>query len=233
LDFTGERWIPGQVDQRIEDDHQRRYQFALRFSRGRRVLDIACGTGAGAYLLATDGAAASVDGVDISADTIAHAREHYQHPCLRFEVSDITTYRPVECFDLITCFETIEHVSDELLVLHNLRSWLRPGGLLLVSSPNRPITSPGADAITDPPLNRFHVREFTPRELRQRVEAVGFTDVRAFGQRLRWRTPSGFLDGLLNRILGSVGADPDRDSTPEVRPYWFRTPRYFVLMARA
>jgi SAM-dependent methyltransferase len=233
MDFTGERWIPGQVDRRIEDDHLRRYQFALRYSRGQRVLDIACGVGAGAHLLTTEGAATSVDGVDISSEAIAYAREHYKYPGLRFDVGDIATYRPARPFDRITCFETIEHVPDDLLVLRNLKSWLRPGGLLLISSPNRPITSPGTDAITDAPLNKFHVREFTPRELRQRVEAVGFTDVRTFGQRLRWRAPSGFAEGLLDRVRCAVGGNPDRDSTPEVRPYWLRTPRYFVLVARA
>src|SRR5579883_2806558 len=136
MNFTGERWIPGQVDRRIEDDHSQRYQFALRYSPGRRVLDIACGVGAGTHLLATRGGAAATAGVDISPDAIAHARQHYTAPGLRYEVGDIEKYTPAEAFDLITCFETIEHVPDDRLTLRNLWSWLKPGGVLLISSPN-------------------------------------------------------------------------------------------------
>src|SRR5258708_99501 len=115
MNFTGERWIPGQVDQRIEDDHLERYLFATRYSAGLRVLDIACGAGAGAHVLASRGGAASVDGVDISPEAISHAREHYHSPRITFQVGDIALYSPEQPFDLITCFETIEHVPDDRL----------------------------------------------------------------------------------------------------------------------
>ncbi len=233
MQFTGERWIPGQVDHRIEDDHVQRYVFASRFTRGKCVLDIACGVGAGAHLLISKGEAAHVDGVDLSDEAIAFARSHYDHPCLSFQVGNIETYAPNEPVDLITCFETIEHVPDDILVLRNLKLWIKPGGILLISSPNRPITSPGTSSIEDKPANSFHVREFTPSELKNRLRKVGFSAVQTFGQRLRWHSHHGSVVNILDMARKICRLQPDRDSTPKVRPYLLRTPRYFVLMARA
>ncbi|HET9189593.1 MAG TPA: SAM-dependent methyltransferase, partial [Rudaea sp.] len=71
LEFTGERFTPECVRE-IRYEHWARYAFALELARGKRVLDAACGEGYGSAMLA--GAAASVLGVDIAADAIAHAR---------------------------------------------------------------------------------------------------------------------------------------------------------------
>ena len=74
LPFTGERFVPGTAGE-IWYEHWHRYQFAGAFAAGRRVLDAACGEGYGSALLARS--AASVVGVDIAADAVAHARARY------------------------------------------------------------------------------------------------------------------------------------------------------------
>jgi SAM-dependent methyltransferase len=233
MQFTGERWIPGLVEQRIEDDHVQRYHFATRYSSGQRILDIACGAGAGANLLLTKGQARQVEGVDICPDAIAHAQATYVHPQLSFKVGAIEDYSTTEPWDMITCFETIEHVADDRLVLGVLKKALKPGGLLLISSPNRPITSPEAITIDHKPTNSFHVREFTPGELKGRLQAVGFSGIQSYGQRLRYYSRSRVLAKVIHLSSHLVGGtNPDRDSSPEVRPFWLRTPRYFVLAAR-
>jgi SAM-dependent methyltransferase len=232
MNFTGERWIPGEVDPRIEADHLQRYVFALKYSAGMRILDIACGAGGGSHLLATRGSARYVEGVDISAESVAHARDHYAEANLCYHVGDIESYSPNELFDLITCFETIEHVPNDRLVLMNLRSWLSLNGTLLISSPNRPITSPTADSIDDRPTNSFHVREFTPTELSDRLRDAGFSHVKLYGQRLRYHSRFGRIVKWLNACRDFIGWNPDNDTSPAVRPFWLRTPRYFVLEAR-
>ena len=74
LPFTGERFVPG-VQGEIWIEHWHRYHFARRFIAGKRVLDVACGEGYGAALLARE--AAQVTGVDIFEPAIDHARRAY------------------------------------------------------------------------------------------------------------------------------------------------------------
>ena len=74
LPFTGERFTPECVRE-IWYEHMHRYAFAAAFGVGKRVLDAACGEGYGSALMARAGA--RVLGVDISDETVAHARQRY------------------------------------------------------------------------------------------------------------------------------------------------------------
>ncbi len=147
--FTGEFFVPGESGVRIEADHVERYRFAQQWVYGRDVLDIACGSGYGAKLLAASGAS-HVIGVDISEHALNVALEGYGGQVV-FELGEVTDYGETDTFDVVTCFETIEHVFHADTALHNLRRVLRPGGLLLISSPNRPATSHRAKSLADPP----------------------------------------------------------------------------------
>ena len=71
VEFTGERVIPGQVNDDLWSEHVARYAFARRYAQGKRVLDAGCGTGYGSAELAQS--AAEVTGVDIAADAIEYA----------------------------------------------------------------------------------------------------------------------------------------------------------------
>jgi SAM-dependent methyltransferase len=225
LTFTGECMLPGKTPARVYEDHVERYRFAARFCGGKRVLDIACGSGYGSAMLA-DAGAESVLGVDISSDNVAYASEHYARSSIRFDVGDIVTYEPDGQFDLITSFETIEHVPDYQGALINLRKLMRDGGALLISSPNRRVTSPGAHCIADRPLNKFHAQEFTPRELRAELMRAGIADVdrRVYGQRLRPRFVWG--NGIYNRLF-----NPNSRASSKVRWTCGLSPRYFILIA--
>src|SRR6185295_7753022 len=82
-EFTGERVIPGQVDADLLNEHMARYAFAARLCRRKQVLDAGCGAGYGSAELART--AASVLGIDVSAETVALARAEYPAANLRFE----------------------------------------------------------------------------------------------------------------------------------------------------
>src|ERR1700731_1170167 len=88
VEFTGERVIPGQVNDDLWSEHVARYAFARRYADGKRVLDAGCGTGYGSAELAQS--AAAVTGVDISADAIEYARASYPIPGLQFLESSCT-----------------------------------------------------------------------------------------------------------------------------------------------
>lgn len=188
LPFTGERFTPECVRE-IWYEHMHRYAFAQRFVRARRVLDAACGEGYGSQLLAQAGA--EVLGLDISEQAIAHARSRYEQPGLRFDCLDVTALDvlPDARFDVIVSFETLEHVHAQEAMLDGFARLLAPGGLLLISSPDKRTYSdlPGY-------RNEHHVRELYRDELEALLRAR-FPALRLYAQKL---------------LFQSVLWDPDR-----------------------
>jgi len=172
FDDIPERFVPDQMGEGlVAAEHLGRYWFASRFASGRRVLDAGCGTGYGSTILAEAGAR-SVLGVDI-AEPVLEAVRPDAHPAVTFEVGDVTRLElPDAVFDLVVCFELIEHVENPNRVLDELARVLAPDGLLIVSSPNRAAYVPG---------NPHHVHEFLPDELREALESR-FESVRLLRQ---------------------------------------------------
>lgn len=166
IDWTGERCVPWTEDVQVVYEHYHRYALAAPFARGKRVLDLACGEGYGAALLAAGGA--EVVGVDIDERTIAHARHNYAGRDVSFEVGSITDpdlLADAKPFDVVVCFEAIEHVADHAAVLRLVRSRMKQGGLFLSSTPDTAVYSHehGND-------NPFHVKELSAREYESMLE---------------------------------------------------------------
>lgn len=120
-------------------EHIIRYDAAAQFCRGKRVLDIACGEGYGAAYMAERGAS-SVTAVDISEDAILSAKRNFSHRNINFVCADgvdVDRWNPTgEKFDVIACFETIEHVPSPKAFLSILQTVLADDGVILVSCPN-------------------------------------------------------------------------------------------------
>lgn len=117
--------------------HLARYEFASKYCSGKEVADIACGTGYGTKLLVEKGGAKSVVGVDISAEAITYAANVHCNPCVTYlHASGTQTGLGAESFDIIMSFETIEHVPNDLDLLREFHRILKPGGILVCSTPN-------------------------------------------------------------------------------------------------
>ena len=158
LTFTGERFLP-EVRGAIWYEHWHRYAAVVPLAAGKRVLDAACGEGYGSFLLS--GTAARVSGVDVSAEAIAHARQRYARANLEFVAGSVTQLPlPSASIDLIVSFETIEHLHEQREMLAEFRRVLVAGGVLVISSPNRPVYNEGGGI-----ENHFHVRELDRAEL--------------------------------------------------------------------
>jgi 2-polyprenyl-3-methyl-5-hydroxy-6-metoxy-1,4-benzoquinol methylase len=145
----------------LEAEHLARYWWASRFVADKRVLDAGCGTAYGTEILAGAGAS-EVVGVDIDPGVVEAARQRGGVD-VSFEVADARELPFAnEAFDMVVCFEVIEHVEDPESILDELRRVLGADGLLAVSSPNRDVYPPG---------NPHHMHEFVPEELAHALES--------------------------------------------------------------
>jgi 2-polyprenyl-6-hydroxyphenyl methylase/3-demethylubiquinone-9 3-methyltransferase len=104
---------------------------------GKRALDVGCGAGLLTEPLARMGAAAT--GLDAAPENIAAARLHAegQGLAIDYRAGSVERLDARETFDLVCSMEVIEHVTDPAAFVRGLVRALAPGGLLLLSTPNR------------------------------------------------------------------------------------------------
>jgi len=176
-EFTGERVVPGQVNDDLWAEHLARYAFAARYAAGKRVLDVGCGTGYGTAELAHQ--AQTAVGADVAGDAVQYARTHFAIRNVHFAQASASAFPfPDASFDIVTAFEVIEHLNDWRTLLAESRRVLRPDGVLFVSTPNRSYYAESREK--DGP-NPFHVHEFDSGEF-QAALAEFFPGVSVFLQ---------------------------------------------------
>jgi 2-polyprenyl-6-hydroxyphenyl methylase / 3-demethylubiquinone-9 3-methyltransferase len=108
---------------------------ALKPLSGKTSIDVGCGAGLMVEPLARMGASAT--GVDAASENIVVAKAHAAHQGLSIDYicADVATLTGK--FDLVTSMEVVEHVADPMLFIQALSDRLAPGGLMIVSTPNR------------------------------------------------------------------------------------------------
>ncbi|HEY7045821.1 MAG TPA: class I SAM-dependent methyltransferase [Jatrophihabitantaceae bacterium] len=219
LPLTGERTAPGVWHENYWfRRHEAAYEHLLTYASVRLLLEIGCGEGYGTARFAS--VAGEVIGLDYDAATVRHAASRYAGPTfLRANLAAL----PVrdDAIDVVAGLQVIEHVWDHPQFVHECRRVLRPGGVLLLTTPNRVTFSPGRDT----PTNPFHTHEYTAAELTELLSRSGFAaEVRSLhaGPRLRELDakyggsftdaqlagpPERWSAGLAQDVVGVTGTD--------------------------
>jgi SAM-dependent methyltransferase len=187
----------------IDSEHQARYRWASRLVAGKEVLDAACGVGYGLEILAS--AAKAVTGLDIDPEAVAEAEKRHGKSAKAVVQGDLLEL-PFEAgsFDVVTCFEAIEHVEDHEAALAEVRRVLRPDGVLVLSTPNPEAYLEG---------NEYHLREFRPEELLAAVakhfaHAVGHRQDAWVGSRIGPAGGGGGAGAAAEEDVIRTAADP-------------------------
>ena len=166
---NGERQVASSLD-KVRPDHLGRYEFATKYiTAGMNVLDIACGTGYGSFVMAKSMPAVNVLGVDISEQAIDYANHFYKTENVKFIIDDCHKVElPASFYDVVVSFETIEHIEDADTFVKKLYACIKPGGYLICSTPNE---SRLRFSKKDFP---HHLRHYNLSEFESLVENAGF-----------------------------------------------------------
>lgn len=181
-----------------------RWEIAVRFIHdGDSVLDVGCGQGGFMSYLRDERPACKVQGTDISAAAVDSARAagHDAFQC------DLTLSRLKDRYDVITCFETIEHIADAESVLQNMRDACRR--TIIMSLPNIGFIE---HRIRLGVFGRFpntnlkfhvkeHIRHWTVADFRHWAATYGLTVRSVHGQYGSGKVPWQRYPGLFSRQL--------------------------------
>lgn len=157
MEWTGERLVTDPSLGKGVIEHLHRYAICLKLVEGKTVLDIASGEGYGTNLMAQY--AAHAQGVDISPDAIAHAKQKYARQNLEFKEGSATNIPgPDHSLDVVVSFETIEHHDQHDAMMLEVKRVLKEDGILIISTPERD------NYRKIDPDNHHHVKELTGLE---------------------------------------------------------------------
>jgi len=202
-----------------------------------RALEV--GPGSGLYLPVLAAHFRDVVASDIEEAYLSHARGlATRHANLRLVVDDITATRlEAGTFDLVLCTEVLEHIRDSAAAIREMVKVLKPGGTLVLSTPQRyaPLELaakvaflPGMVMLVrlvyrEPILEMGHVNLMTEREVVAQIEAAGYTVVERF--------KSGLYLPLVAEFMGDLGLRFERFLEARVRGGlfdWLLWTQYYI-----
>jgi SAM-dependent methyltransferase len=142
------------------------------------ILDAGSGFGQYEYFLSSLNKHWNIKGIDVKDEQIADCNNFFRQinrTNVRFEMVDLVKFSEVDQYDLIISIEVMEHIQEDVAVMQNLYRALKPGGMLLISTPSD-ITRHG----DDDPFVGEHVRHgYDPKDMEAKLRQAGFSSPRA------------------------------------------------------
>ncbi len=178
----------------IYNEHLVRYELAKQLVKDKIVLDIACGSGYGAKIMAQAGAK-QVIAIDIDKETIKEAQKNKKEKNLKYKIGNAQKIDfENEKFDIITSFETIEHLQQPSKYLKELSRIIKKDGIILISTPNKEVYKE---------KNPYHYREYTEQEFKNELSAY-FPNIKIFYQK------NGLVSFIGNNNKKIIAKEPTR-----------------------
>jgi len=184
------------MERMITTFRRQRAERILRSKTAGRVLDIGCGRGLFLRRLKSDGW--ECHGTELSADLASYLQNQYG---LDVRVGSVQSCGFEDrSLDVVTIYHVLEHISDPMSTLREVRRIIRDDGLLVIGVPN----FAGMQSVLSGPewfhldVPR-HVVHFTPATLRRAVEDAGFEIVSRRNFSAEY-DPYGLIQSLLNRL---------------------------------
>ena len=195
--------------------HLQRYHYAGRYLIKGNCADIACGTGYGSFLLATEygNLAEHIIAVDIDKDSIERARARYAHPSIDFVNGNANEFRSASTLQNIVSLETLEHLQDPGGFVSKMSNQLEKGGRFIASVP----ITPSMDA------NPYHLNDFTRNSIIKIFSDAGLTMIDSFVQKQSYK-----LFAVLNKKEKRA-----QDLRKGMMGYYLKHPSKFFLRLRS
>lgn len=198
---SGERQTAPSITE-IRRDHVARYEYASQVitnhisqAHAGFGIDLFCGNGYGTSFLANTTGQVTL-GIDASTEAIDFANKHYACEINFFTAKAFPFSLPKNTFDFVVCLESLEHVEDAKRFLTEIFTSMKPGALLILSTPNSEIWS------LDVNPNPFHYRHYSREELLRLLSTTFRNELRL----LDWHGQNiyHFVDQKISHCLPTV-----------------------------
>ncbi|MFO8087480.1 MAG: class I SAM-dependent methyltransferase [Bacteroidales bacterium] len=170
------------------------------------ILDAGSGFGQYDYALTRMNSKWNIDGIDVKQEQVEDCNRFFtkiKRPNIRFEVGDLTKYYKENHYDLVLSVDVMEHILEDVEVFKNFYRSMRPGGMVLISTPS----DQGGSDVHDHDDESFieeHVRDgYNIEEIQEKLKTAGFEQTEArysYGKpgQLSWRLSMKYPIQLLN-----------------------------------
>lgn len=186
-------------------DDERRFKQFTSYIKDKDVVDVGCGTGGFMDLAAKE--TRSIVGVE------PQKYVHRELSNLGYTMYPLTSDLPKHSCDVATMFHTLEHVTEPIAVLKEVKESLRPGGILIVEVPHAKDVLLSLKTFQDFTLWSEHLILHTKESLRTFLEEAGFADIEILGyQRYPLSNHAGWL---INQKPGGQNSYQELDAVTE------------------
>lgn len=163
-------------------DELKKWQKSLTSERGIKILDAGAGFGQYTYYLSSKNPDYTILAVDVKDEQVADCNRFFQQigrKNVRFEIADLTQFVQAETYDLVLSVDVMEHILEDVQVFKNFVASMKPGGMLLISTPS----DQGGSDVHGEGESSFieeHVRDgYNIKEIEAKLKEAGFSKVQA------------------------------------------------------